>query len=90
MKVGEEKEFNVIVPNDYHNENLRNKNLFFHVKLNGVFERQEPELTDEWAKTLGQFNDLNDLKKSIEEGILEEKETKEKERFAGGPFRKIN
>jgi len=81
MKVGEEKEFNVIVPNDYHNENLRNKNLFFHVKLNGVFERQEPELTDEWAKTLGQFNDLNDLKKSIEEGILEEKETKEKERL---------
>jgi len=81
MKVGEEKEFNVVVPADYHNENLRNKNLFFHVKLNGVFERQEPELTDEWAKTLGQFNDLNDLKKSIEEGILEEKETKEKERL---------
>lgn len=89
MKVGDEKEVKVVVPADYHNENLRNKELSFHIKLNGVYERQEPELTDEWAKSLGNFSDLNDLKKSIERGLLEEKEVKEKERLRMAVLEKL-
>lgn len=44
-------------------------------------EGKVPELSDEFAKSLGNFNSLNQLKKSIEEGILQEKELREKERI---------
>jgi len=81
LKVGEKKNFTLKVPADYWDETLRNKNLSFEVKLNKVSERRLLEITDEWAKSLGHFNNLEELKNSIKEGILWEKEMKERDRL---------
>lgn len=81
LKASEEKSFSVIAPADYWEENLRGKTLDFQVKVNEVMERKLPELNDEFAKTLGQFESLEDLKKSIEEGIKGEKDRAESERI---------
>ncbi len=81
MKAGEEKDFIIKAPADWHQKNLANKNLDFSVKINLVQERQIPEISDEFAKSLGNFDSLLSLKKNISEGILEEKKLKDKERI---------
>jgi trigger factor len=81
LKIGEKKNFQLKTPADYWDKDLQNKELSFEVKLNKVSERQLPELNDEWAKSLGRFNNLEELKKSISDGLLFEKESKEQERL---------
>lgn len=81
MKSGEEKEFSLKTPADWPIQKIANKNLDFRVKMNLVQERDLPALDDEFAKSLGNFESLNNLKKSIREGILKEKEIKERERI---------
>ncbi len=44
------------------------------VRLDSLKKVQLPEINDEWAKTLGDFKDLEDLRKSAEQGIRQEKD----------------
>jgi trigger factor len=79
MKANEEKEFELKFPEEYHAKNLAGKSATFKVKLNLVQERQMPEVNDEFAKSLGKFENLEALKKNVSEGIVEEKKEKQKE-----------
>lgn len=72
MSEGEEKEFTLEFPKDYHKADLSGRPAQFKVKLNLVQERQIPEINDEFAKALGKFNDLAELKKSIRDGMEHE------------------
>lgn len=81
MKAGQEREFSLKTPADWPNQKIANKNLDFKVKVNLVQERELPSIDDEFAKSLGSFNSLTVLKKSIKEGLLKEKEIKEKQRI---------
>lgn len=81
MKAGEEKDFTLTVPDAWHKKNLAGKALDFHVKMILVQERIVPELNDEFAKSLGNFSSLESLRQSIRDGILAEKEEKEKQRI---------
>ncbi len=81
MKPEEKKEFSLNAPKDYFKKDLAGKKLDFSVKLNNVLEVQLPELNDEFAKSLGGFKDMDELKNSIKEGMLKEKEEKEKNDF---------
>ena len=80
MKEGEEKEFELDFPSDYHQKNLAGKEATFKVKMNLVQERQVPEINDEFARLLGDFENLDALEKSIRLGIKEEMEMKNKEK----------
>jgi len=81
MKAGQEKEFSLKVPADWSDSKIAGKNLDFKVKMNLVQERELPVLNDEFAKSLGSFDCLATLKKSIEQGLLQEKEIREKQRI---------
>ncbi|HEX7586429.1 MAG TPA: trigger factor, partial [Patescibacteria group bacterium] len=72
MQEGEENEFELEFPADYHNQNLKGKKATFKVKVNLVQERQVPEINDEFAKSLGNFEDLEALKKNMREGMEHE------------------
>ena len=74
------KEFSLIFPKDYKPE-LAGKNVDFKVEIKIVQKVELPEINDAFAKTLGNFEDLNSLKKSIKEGIMAEGENKAKEEF---------
>lgn len=80
MKAGEEKTFSLKVPADWSDKRIADKNLDFKVKMNVVQERQFPEINDEFAKSLGKFDTLEDFKKSIKGGLMQEKELMEKQR----------
>ncbi len=79
-KEGDAVEFAVTFPGDYWKEDMRNKKVDFKVNIHGVFNRELPELTDEFVKTLGKFESVEDLKKNVREGMAKEKTDKEKER----------
>jgi trigger factor len=79
MKEGEEKEFELKFPEDYHKKDLAGKPASFKVKVNLVQERQTPEINDEFAASLGKFENLEALKKNIEEGMEHENEHKIKD-----------
>lgn len=79
-KENEKAEFVITFPKDYWKENLRDKKVEFKVTVKGVYDRQLPDLTDEFVKGLGKFEGVEAFKKSVNEGISKEKEMKEKEK----------
>jgi len=81
MSQGEEASFSVAMPADYHEKNLAGKTVDFDVTIKKVEEEELPELNDEFAKTLGKFSTVAELKENIEGGLRQEKETKECERI---------
>ena len=80
MEVGREKEFSLKAPDDYFAKNLAGKSLDFKARLNVLQQRELPALDDDFAKGLGNFDGLEALKKNVKDGIIAEKEQKEKER----------
>lgn len=79
MKEQEEKEFELKFPDKYHDKNLEGKPATFKVKVNLVQDRQTPEISDDFARSLGKFENLEALKKNLRDGLLEEKKEKQKE-----------
>lgn len=80
MKAGAEKEFSINFPENYYQKNLAGKVIDFKVKMISVSKIELPEITDNWARSLGKFEDLESLKRSIREGIKMEKIEEEKQR----------
>ncbi len=74
-KAGEEVDVNVTFPEDYHAEDLKGKAAVFACKVNEVKETEVPELDDEFAKDVSQFDTLADLKKDIRKKIKGQKES---------------
>ncbi len=79
MKEGEKKEFELAFPKDYFKKDLAGKPATFKVEMNLVQERQTPEINDDFAKSLGKFENLEELKKNIKEGIEHEEKHKQKD-----------
>ena len=70
MTAGEEKDINITFPEDYAAE-LAGKAVVFHVKLNKVTVTNLPELDDEFAKDVSEFETLEELKADIRAKALE-------------------
>ena len=65
MQIGEEKDLNVKFPDEYHAENLKGKDAVFHVKVNGIQVRVKPELDDDFAADVSEFDTFAAYKESI-------------------------
>ena len=73
MSAGEEKDIDITFPEDYHKE-LAGKAVVFHVKVNKVTVTQVPEMDDEFAKDVSEFDTLEELKADIRAKALEKAE----------------
>ena len=80
MKAGEEKDIDITFPEDYHAE-LAGKAVVFHVKVNEVKESQAPEVDDEFAKDVSEFDSLADFRKDLGDKLLERKKAQAKADF---------
>ncbi len=65
MKRGDSREIKVKFPEDYHNGKLVDLEITFQVKLHEIREEVLPEIDDEFAKNLGQYETLDKLKDAI-------------------------
>jgi trigger factor len=79
MEADEEKTFTLTFPDEYHEKTLAGKPAEFAVKLLLVQEQEIPELTDEFAQSLGRFENLEVLRASVREGMHSEKDEQRKE-----------
>ena len=64
LKAGDEKEIDITFPEDYHKD-LAGAAVVFKVKINEVKESELPELDDEFAKDVSEYDTLDDYKASI-------------------------
>lgn len=70
LQAGESKDVNIVIPNDFPIEELREKSLVFHVTLKEIKQQELPDLNDEFAsKLMGPDKTVNDLRETISEGM---------------------
>lgn len=73
MKAGEEKDIDITFPEDYTPE-LAGKAVVFHVKLNEVKFKELPELDDEFAKDVSEFDTIDELRADTRKQIEAERQ----------------
>ena len=64
MQIGEEKDIDITFPETYV-ENLAGKDVVFKIKLNGITYAELPELDDEFAKDVSEFDTLDEYKADL-------------------------
>ncbi len=79
MKLEEEKEINVKFPEEYFSANLAGKDAMFKVKLHEIKKKEMPEINDELAKDISEFDTIDELKKSIRE--KQEEQNKQRAKY---------
>ena len=80
MKVGEERDLDLVFPEQY-KEELAGKPVIFKVKLNEVKEKSLPDLDDEFAKDVSEFDTLKEYKADIKKRLQEERQKEVDETF---------
>ncbi|MDD7147470.1 MAG: trigger factor [Lachnospiraceae bacterium] len=70
----EEVEVNVTFPEDYHAEDLKGKAALFKVTIKEIKEKEIPELDDEFASEVSEFDTLDEYKADIKAKLTEKKE----------------
>jgi trigger factor len=70
---GEERVFDVSYPEDISDKRLAGKTFVYTVKVNGIKQKSLPELNDDFAKELGEFTSLDQVRKQIRENMEAEK-----------------
>ena len=65
MNIGEERDLSVKFPEQYHADSLAGKDAVFHVKVNGIQTKVRPELDDDFAADVSEFDTFDAYKANI-------------------------
>ena len=71
---GDEFDVNVTFPEDYHAEELKGKEAVFKIKLHEIKHRELPEVDDEFAKDVSEFDTMEEYRKDLENTVRQRKE----------------
>ena len=77
--IGDEVEVNVTFPENYQAEDLAGKPAVFKVKVNGIKVDELPELDDEFASEVSEFETVAEYKDSVKKSLAETKEKNAKD-----------
>jgi trigger factor len=70
---GDERNFDVVYPEDFSDERLRGKTFSYKVKINAIKQKSLPELNEDFAKELGEFSSVDEIRQRIREGMEHER-----------------
>jgi trigger factor len=70
---GETREFDVKYPDDYPQERIAGKTVRFHAEVKGIRKKELPELNDEFAQDLGDYQTIDELRDAVRKAILAER-----------------
>ena len=73
-KVGDKFDVNVTFPEDYQAKEFQGKDAKFEVEINSITEKELPEIDDEFAMDISEFETLEELKADLKEKLKEDKE----------------
>jgi trigger factor len=71
---GEEKEFEVTYPEDYGQPRLAGKTVRFRAHLKAIRKKELPELTDEFARDLGDYQNMDEVRQAVRTAIFGERQ----------------
>ena len=86
---GDEIDVNVTFPEEYHAEELKGKAAVFKVKVNQIKFKELPELDDEFAKDVSEFDTLDALKKDIKSKLSKQNEARAKAEMENEAIEKL-
>ena len=89
MNIGDEKEINVTFPEDYHAEELKGKPATFKVSVKEIKEKQLPDIDDDFAQDVSDFDTLDEYKADLKKKIAERKEAEAKKKKETEAIEKI-
>ena len=78
-KIGDDIEVNVTFPEEYHVDTLKGKPALFKVKVHEIKVKELPELDDDFASEVSEFETLAEYKDSIREKLTKQAEEKTKQ-----------
>jgi trigger factor len=70
---GEQRSFDVVYPQDASDQRLAGKTFTYTVKVQAIKQKSLPELNDQFAKELGEFANLDEVRQRIREGMESER-----------------
>lgn len=86
---GDEVEVNVTFPEEYHAADLAGKPAMFKVKIHEIKAKELPELDDEFAQDVSEFDTLAEYKENVKKNIAERKEAEARRTKEDEAIRKI-
>lgn len=88
-KVDEPTEVNVTFPENYSNKELIGKDATFKCVVHKIEKKEIPELDDEFAMDVSEFDTLDEYKEDIKKNLLEKKEEDAKRKMGDDALAKI-
>lgn len=79
--IGEDFDVNVTFPEEYHSEDLKGKAAVFKCKVHSVEKKNLPELDDEFAKDVSEFDTLKELREDSKAKLEKAKEAQAQRQF---------
>ena len=86
---GDEKEIKVLVPKDVKDKKIAGKEIKYKVEIIEIKEKELPELNEDFAKTVGNYKTLDDLKKDIKDRLVKQVGMVNKNNYERKLFEKI-
>ena len=83
MEIGQKRTIDVKFPDDYFNADMKGKAATFDITLTKVEEKELPELNDDFASNVSEFNTLAELKADIEKHLAESVENQNRQKDEG-------
>ena len=88
LNLNEEKDISVKFPEDYHSKDLAGKEAVFRVKVNEIKFRQLPEINDEFASDVSEFETIEEYKQDILKKLTEKAQKAADKKFEDDVVRK--
>ncbi len=89
MKPGETREFNIRFADDYHNSELAGQEITFSVTLKEIREQILPALDDEFAKKLGDYQSIDQVREQVMKNLQEGYEKRTSQELQEQIFNKL-
>ena len=87
--IGEKFDVNVTFPAEYHAEELKGKDAVFAVEINGITKSELPELNDEFAQDVSEYETFDEYKAKEVEKLTKEKEQKARQKKEDAIIEKV-
>lgn len=72
--VGQEMDVDVLYPEDFGERRLAGKTVAYHLTVKGIKHKAMPEMNDEFAKELGEYDSFDDFKQKLRESLEHNKQ----------------
>ncbi|MDE2484466.1 MAG: trigger factor [candidate division NC10 bacterium] len=89
LKKGEIREFSLEFPTDYGRRELAGKHVLFRIAVKEVKKKRVPSLDDDFAKTVGECEDVRTLREKVKQDLLAHKEREQVARLKGQIMEKL-